>query len=188
MLRRGRALAPTPAPAPVSPLVGVCVENSAGGVEVTAPVAMSSALFSPLPATASAESGEVSLSPSLEAAALPTTADLVTLQEWGDSAEPAGAGEVGWSIKPVHKRPLSGEHVEARGHKAAPSIPLDQNQFEVLAGSEEADYCTSMDLELASLLTNPNSWAADNILDSLGGVQTPPRAGDLGDLGGAGAP
>ncbi|KAJ8362425.1 hypothetical protein AAFF_G00374150 [Aldrovandia affinis] len=34
-------------------------------------------------------------------------------------------------------------------------------------GSEEADYCTSMDLELASSLTNPDSWAADNILDSL---------------------
>ncbi|KAJ8355228.1 hypothetical protein AAFF_G00084360 [Aldrovandia affinis] len=100
------ARVPPPAPAPDSPLVGARVEDCTGGVEVAAPVALSPELFSPLPELVSAESGEASLSPSLEAAALPTTSDLATPAEWGDSNEPAGDGAADWVTKPVRKRPL----------------------------------------------------------------------------------
>ncbi|KAJ8351090.1 hypothetical protein AAFF_G00151510 [Aldrovandia affinis] len=69
--------------------------------------------------------------------ALPTSADRETPTEWGDSEEPMDAGGAEWNKIPLRKRPLSGEHEEGRGHKAAPSIPLVKNRFEVLAGSVE---------------------------------------------------
>ncbi|KAJ8415126.1 hypothetical protein AAFF_G00008240 [Aldrovandia affinis] len=101
----------------------------------------------------------------------PTTPDLATPAEWGDSVDPAEDGAEGWNTRPVWKRPLSGEHLEARGHKEAPSIPLVNNRYEVLAGSEEgADFCTGMDLELASPFPYLDSWAVDNLLGSIGMV------------------
>ncbi|KAJ8362395.1 hypothetical protein AAFF_G00375850 [Aldrovandia affinis] len=119
----------------------------------------------------------------------PATLDPENPQEWGESEEPMGADEAGWSTKGVRKRPLSGEAGEARGPKEAPSIPIDPNPFEVLAGAVEvADFCTGMDIELASPLPYPGTWDADSIMDSTGGVLTPQGAGALGDLGGEGAP
>ncbi|KAJ8406870.1 hypothetical protein AAFF_G00291460 [Aldrovandia affinis] len=178
---RGRAWVSPPAPAPDSPLAGACVEDSTGGVEVAAPVASLPELFSPLPVPALAESGEASLSPSLEVAALPTTSDLATPAEWGDPVEPAGDRAAVWVTKPMRKRPLSGEHEEARGHKAAPSIPLVTNRFEVLAGSEEgADFCTGMDLELASPFPYLDSWAVDNLLDTIDVVSAPAGEDGIG--------
>ncbi|KAJ8362393.1 hypothetical protein AAFF_G00375830 [Aldrovandia affinis] len=123
--------------------------------------------------------------------ALPTSADRETPAEWGDSEEAMDAGVAEWNKIPLRKRPLSGEHEEGRGHKAAPSIPLVKNRFEVLAGSVEgADqgFCTTMDLEPASPLPYPVSWDADSLLDRLGKTQASPGEEDSMDLGGAGAP
>ncbi|KAJ8404513.1 hypothetical protein AAFF_G00337800 [Aldrovandia affinis] len=168
MFGRGRARVPPPVPAPDSPLLGVAfVEDSIGGEEVAAPEASLLELFSPLPESAAAESGEGSLSPSLEAAALLSTSDLATPAEWGDSMEPAGDGAAEWATKPARERPLSREHESPRGYKAAPSISLDKNRFEVLAGSEEGDdFSISMDLELASIPAFLDGWAVDNLLET----------------------
>ncbi|KAJ8351119.1 hypothetical protein AAFF_G00148940, partial [Aldrovandia affinis] len=74
---------------------------------------------------------------------------METPRDWGDTDDP-GDGAEGWGTKPARKRPLSGEHQEGRGHKEAPSIPLD-NRYGALAGSEEgAEFCTDMDLSLES--------------------------------------
>ncbi|KAJ8355138.1 hypothetical protein AAFF_G00091380 [Aldrovandia affinis] len=187
---RGRALASFPASASDPPRVGVCAENGVGGVEVAAPVAMSPELFSPLQTTAPAESGEAALSPSLEAAALPTTADLATPPDWGESMEPEGAGDVGWHVKTSRKRPLSGDSDETRACKEPPPIPLS-NRFEGLAGTEEGvDFSTAMDLELelVSPFSYPEPWVPDGFLDSAGAGLMQQGEGDLGDLGGAGDP
>ncbi|KAJ8361766.1 hypothetical protein AAFF_G00422290 [Aldrovandia affinis] len=113
-----------------------------------------------------------------------TVPDPETSKDWGDTKDP-GDGAEGWNTKPVRKRPLSGEHQEGRGHKEAPSIPLD-NRYGVLAGSEEgAEFCTDMDLSLESPLPFPDSWAAENILEAVDMDQAPHG---VGDVGGAGAP
>ncbi|KAJ8355074.1 hypothetical protein AAFF_G00101510 [Aldrovandia affinis] len=80
----------------------------------------------------------------------PATLDTENPQEWGESEEPMGADEAGWSTK---------------------------------GGVEVTDFCTGMDIELASPLPYPGTWDADSIMDSTGGVLTPQGAGDLGDLG-----
>ncbi|KAJ8351091.1 hypothetical protein AAFF_G00151520 [Aldrovandia affinis] len=113
-----------------------------------------------------------------------TVPDPETSKDWGDTKDP-GDGAEGWNTKPVRKRPLSGEHQEGRGHKEAPSIPLD-NRYGALAGSEEgAEFCTDMDLSLESPLPFPDSWVAENILEAVDMDQTPHG---VGDVGGAGAP
>ncbi|KAJ8347510.1 hypothetical protein AAFF_G00190900 [Aldrovandia affinis] len=119
----------------------------------------------------------------VEATAPPTTADLVTPLEWGDTKEPEGAAEAGWMTRPVKKRAISGEHEEARGPKQAPAIPIDPNPFQALAGSEGgADFCTGMDIELASPCTYPD-WPLDGIIDCVSEIPTPPGAVPAPDTG-----
>ncbi|KAJ8358021.1 hypothetical protein AAFF_G00043500 [Aldrovandia affinis] len=143
-------------------------ESSFRSAEVADPVASSPELSPLVAAVAVVEFGGASPSPLVEAAALPTTIDPETPREWGETTEPEGAAEAGWNFK-ARKRPLSGEHPEARGHKEGPStstLPV-YNRFEVLAGSQEGpEFCTAMDLELASppsVLSEADSWAAGNI-------------------------
>ncbi|KAJ8358047.1 hypothetical protein AAFF_G00040950 [Aldrovandia affinis] len=183
MFGRGRARLPPQASASEPPQVGAREESRSVGVEATAPEGTSYGLYPPRQVPESEDSGEESgvesLSNPLEAGATP--------QEWGDSMEPEGAGEAGWVTKPVRKRALSGEHEEARGRKEAPSIPLDPNPFQVLAGPEEGgNFCTGMDLELVSPLPYPD-WVPDGLAESLGDILKTPEAGDLGDLGGGNA-
>ncbi|KAJ8358475.1 hypothetical protein AAFF_G00436950 [Aldrovandia affinis] len=185
---RGRAPAPSPVPAPVSTQVEVLrKESSFGGAEVADPVASSPELSPPVAAVAVVELGGASPSPLVEAAALPTTIDPETPREWGETTEPEGAAEAGWIFK-ARKRPLSGEHPEARGHKEGPSTSTLSvyNRFEVLAGSQEGpEFCTAMDLELASplsILSEADSLAVGNIEwdEDMDGDHF-----ELGDLGGA---
>ncbi|KAJ8361764.1 hypothetical protein AAFF_G00422270 [Aldrovandia affinis] len=111
-----------------------------------------------------------------------TVPDPETSKDWGDTKDP-GDGAEGWNTKAVRKRPLSGEHQEGRGHKEAPSIPLD-NRYGALAGSEEgAEFCTDMDLSLESPLPFPDSWATENILEAVDMDQTPHGVGDVGGAG-----
>ncbi|KAJ8362396.1 hypothetical protein AAFF_G00375860 [Aldrovandia affinis] len=178
MFGRGRGRFPPQVFAPDLPQVGAREESRFFGVEATAPEGTSYGLYPPRQVESEDSGGESeveSLSNPLEAVGSP--------QEWGDSMEPEGAGEAGWVTKPVRKRALSGEHEEARGRKEAPSIPLDPNPFQVLAGPEEGgNFCTSMDLEPVSPLPYPD-WVPDGLVDSLGDILKTPEAGDLGDLG-----
>ncbi|KAJ8361958.1 hypothetical protein AAFF_G00409130 [Aldrovandia affinis] len=110
--------------------------------------------------------------------------DLETPQEWGDCEDMAGDGAEGWASRPVRKRPLSGDHQDARGYKLPPSNSnsiVDNNRFGVLAGSVEGvEYCTGMDLELASPLTYMDDWTADNVLE----VAEMDQTLSVGDMGG----
>ncbi|KAJ8361999.1 hypothetical protein AAFF_G00407240 [Aldrovandia affinis] len=107
---------------------------------------------------------------------------METPRDWGDTDDP-GDGAEGWGTKPARKRPLSGEHQEGRGHKEAPSIPLD-NRYGALAGSEEgAEFCTDMDLSLESPLPFQDVWVAENILEAVDMDQAPHGMGDVGGQG-----
>ncbi|KAJ8398702.1 hypothetical protein AAFF_G00418990 [Aldrovandia affinis] len=119
----------------------------------------------------------------------PPQVGATTPLEWGDSEVPEEGGAVGWETKPTRKRPLSRDQQEDRGYKVAPSTPPVYNRFEVLAGSQEGvEFCTSMDLKLASppsVMSEADSWAVDNVEWSEG---MDPIPLGVGDLGGAGAP
>ncbi|KAJ8358068.1 hypothetical protein AAFF_G00036710 [Aldrovandia affinis] len=182
MFGRGRGRFPPQVFAPDLPQVGAREESRFFGVEATAPEGTSYGLYPPRQVESEDSGGESeveSLSNPLEAVGSP--------QEWGDSMEPEGAGEAGWVTKPVRKRALSGSMRRLGGRKEAPSIPLDPNPFQVLAGPEEGgNFCTGMDLEPVSPLPYPD-WVPDGLVDSLGDILKTPEAGDLGDLGGANA-
>ncbi|KAJ8398684.1 hypothetical protein AAFF_G00418810 [Aldrovandia affinis] len=108
-----------------------------------------------------------------------TVPDPETAKEWGDTKD-LGDGTEGWNTKARAEEAPLGEHQEGRGHKEAPSIPLD-NRYGALAGSEEgAEFCTDMDLSLESPLPFPDSWVAENILEAVDMDQTPHGVGTWG--------
>ncbi|KAJ8362282.1 hypothetical protein AAFF_G00384740 [Aldrovandia affinis] len=119
---------PPPVPAPRTRVGG-------GAVEEMADLAASPELFSPLPGSEAAVLVEEAPLLSVEGEAMPTSVDLLTPMDWGDSIQPSSPVErVGaeWARVAIRKRASSGEIDCPRVVKAAPIITV--NRFEVLAG------------------------------------------------------
>ncbi|KAJ8397761.1 hypothetical protein AAFF_G00434500 [Aldrovandia affinis] len=117
------------------------------------------------------------MSPSMERAALPTTLDLDTPREWGDSE---------WEeSKPTRKRALSGGPEHPRGNKSAPAVPLT-NRFEALAGTggDEENGEEGMGMNIDFMACSPEIWPPFDHEHMETDLRTPnPPGEDLGEEG-----
>ncbi|KAJ8398693.1 hypothetical protein AAFF_G00418900 [Aldrovandia affinis] len=119
------------------------------------------------------ESREGDLSPSLVAVGCPTTQDLETPQEWGNSMDPGEGKETSWVTQKVGTLRFR-RRMELRAGRPSPPergpCPGSTKRTGVTRRppqpQEGVEFCTSMDLELASpqsVLSEADSWAVDNV-------------------------
>ncbi|KAJ8362455.1 hypothetical protein AAFF_G00373890 [Aldrovandia affinis] len=157
---------PPPVPAPRT-------RSGGGAVEEMADLAASPELFSPLTGSEAAVPRGEAPSRSVEGEAMPTSVDLLTPMDWGDSIQPSSPVEkVGaeWARVAIRKRASSGEMDCPRVVKAAPIITV--NRFEVLAVPTEGESASSdMDMEVGSRSNFLDSWDVEGLTEKQSGTE-----------------